>query len=92
MIPVQDTILELKIPASLISLGMTPQKVESQMLEWAVISLFQDEVISSGKAAQLLGISRASFIALLGRRGLSYLDQSAEELVAEQAVLDTLGI
>ena len=52
----------------------------------------QEEQISSGKAAQLLGMSRMAFIALLGRRGIGYAEQSAEELRGEQAVLDRLGL
>lgn len=88
----QDAVLEVTIPASLVSLGMTPQKVESHLLEWAVLALFQEEQISSGKAAQLLGMSRMAFIALLGRRGIGYAEQSAEELRGEQAVLDRLGL
>lgn len=66
----QDAVLEVTIPASLVSLGMTPQKVECHLLEWAVLALFQEEQTSSGKAAQLLGMSRMAFMALLGRWGI----------------------
>lgn len=88
----QATTVELNVPPDLIVLGMTPQKIATRWLEWAVIALFQDEVISSGKAARLLGISRREFIVLLGKRGLAYLDQSEDELVAELYTLEVMGL
>ena len=88
----QHGTLQLTIPAELVAHGMTPRKIETKWLEWAVMALFRDEVISSGRAAELLNITRTDFIALLGRNGFAYLDQSADELTAELNTLDALGL
>ncbi len=53
------------------------------MLQSFVLSLYRQDRISSGKAAQLLGISRLAFIHLLDSEGIAYLDYTPEELEME---------
>jgi len=62
------------------------------VIEWLVLSLFKDERISSGKAAQLLGITRIEFLALLRRRGIAYVDYSPDEVAEELAAVKSLQV
>lgn len=54
-----------------------------QIRELAVIELYRRRLISSGKAAELLGRDRAEFIAYAGRLGIPYLDLDEVELARE---------
>ncbi len=51
-----------------------------------VIHLFQQEVISSGKAAELLGISWDAFRELHQAHGIPYFRQTPEELMEDLRV------
>lgn len=50
----------------------------------------QNQTISYGKAAQLLGIHKLDLIALFSSLGLSYLDQTKEELQSDLTALKNL--
>jgi predicted HTH domain antitoxin len=52
--------------------------------------LFVENRISSGKAAQLLNISRLDFLALLRRQGIPFVDYTAEEMAEELAAVEKL--
>lgn len=55
------------------------------------ISLFRDGRVSSGLAAEMLGISRGEFLQLLYDKGVSYFDLDENELEAEWAAVERLG-
>ncbi len=63
--------------------------------EWMLLELFLEGEISTGKAAEVLGISKAAFIELLNQRNLPYLDAGLQELerevAAAEAALSTRG-
>ena len=50
-----------------------------------VIELFLEGKISAGKAAEVLGLSKAQFMELLNECNLPYLDADREELEREVA-------
>ena len=50
----------------------------------------QNETISHGKAAQILGIHQMDLIALYSNLGIPYFDQTKEELESDVAVLRKL--
>jgi len=60
--------------------------------EWIVLSLFIEERISSGKAAQLLNISRVEFLRLLRKYGITYVNYSSDELEEEIAAIQALEV
>ena len=63
---------------------------ENQNLVRNAMILFpyiQNETISHGKAAQLLGVSKLDLIALYSNLGIPYLNQTKEELKNDVAVL-----
>ena len=53
----------------------------------AIVSFLEAE-ISAGKAAEILGISKAAFIELLNQRNLPYLDADLQELEREVAAAE----
>ena len=50
----------------------------------------QNDTISHGKAAQILGINKLDLIALYSNLGLPYLDQTSDELESDVATLKEL--
>lgn len=79
----QETTFEVRVPANLLAFGFDQDRVERHVNEWLVLSLFTEGHISSGKSAQLLGISRIQFLDLLKQRNIAYINYSAEELAEE---------
>jgi predicted HTH domain antitoxin len=85
-----DTAFEVHVPTALLQFGIDQHEVQRRLTEWLVISLFSDGHISSGKAAQLLTMSRVEFLALLQARGIAYINYTPDELAAEFAAVDAL--
>jgi predicted HTH domain antitoxin len=78
-----EAVFEVHIPANLLDFGFDKEQIQKNIHEWLVLSLFTDGQISSGKAARLLNITRIEFLGLLRRRGIAYVDYTAEELKEE---------
>ena len=86
-----DATFEVHIPSNLLEFGFDKEQVQQNINEWLVLSLFTDGQISSGKAARLLNITRIEFLELLRKRGIAYVDYSAEELEEEIDTVDALS-
>jgi len=56
-----------------------------EIYETAVVKWYDEGRITSGRGAELLGLSRAGFLELLARHKLSPFQYTAEELAAEAA-------
>jgi predicted HTH domain antitoxin len=54
-----------------------------ELVETAVVKWYDERRISSGKGAEILGISRAAFLDLLFRHKVSPFQYTPEELAAE---------
>ena len=81
----------LKIPRDLIgALDIPEAQLEARILELVALELFRQERISTGKAAELLGISKWEFIQLLAQQNIPYFTESPEELAAEVAMASRL--
>ena len=73
--------ISLEIPEEvLISLKETPESLKKELPILAAVKLFELGKLSSGRAAQLAGISRVEFLMILGRYQVSPFTLSAEEL------------
>jgi hypothetical protein len=66
-------------------LRQSNQPVDQAAQELIVLQLYAQRVISSGKAAELLGMDRLAFIQYSGRLGIPFLDMSEEEWETERA-------
>ncbi len=87
-----EVTFEVTVPPALVQFGFGRDHVQRNVKEWLVLSLFTDNLVSSGKAAKLLDISRIEFLALLRKRGISYIDYSSQELDEEFNAVRTLEI
>ena len=87
-----ETTFEIRIPTPLVRLGFDQDRVQQRVAEWAVLSLFTEGRISSGKAAKLLNMNRIAFLALLRSRGIAYVNYDSDELAEEFAAVAALEV
>jgi len=81
----------LELPRDLLGALDVPQvQMESRLRELIVLELFREGRISSGKGAEILGVSKLAFIQLLSQHGIDYFTKSSKELKSEVAILDQL--
>ena len=59
------------------------KEASKRVKEMVVIELFREGKISTGKAAQILGMKRTDFFTLLAHLGIPYFHQDKEELSQE---------
>ena len=86
-----ETTLNVRVPNSLLNLGLTQEEIQRRVSEWLVFSLFSEGKISSGKAGKLLGISRLDFIKLLQSRGIAFINFTKDELNEELEAVEKLA-
>lgn len=86
-----ETTLNVRVPNSLLNLGLTQEEIQRRVSEWLVFSLFSEGKISSGKAGKLLGIPRLEFIKLLQARGIAFINFTADELNEELEAVKKLS-
>lgn len=79
-----DTVLRVRFPRwTLLDLGLSESRAAEEMLRLFVVELFRSQRISSGKAAEILGMSKYSFIQLLARYKEDYFQYLPTELEEE---------
>jgi len=66
------------------------QPLEHAARECIVLELYRRGTISSGKAAELLGMPRDAFIAYASRLGIAFFEMKDQEWAAERALSDCL--
>ena len=78
--------VSLKLPRDLLrALDISEAQLETRILELVALELFRQDRISTGKGAELLGISKWEFIQLLRQHSIPYFTESSAELTAEVA-------
>ncbi|MBI5180990.1 MAG: UPF0175 family protein [Nitrospirae bacterium] len=78
--------LELEVPEEiLVSLKESSQEFSKDLLMLAAVKLYELGKLSSGRAAQLAGISRVSFLQSLSRYNVFIFDLTEEELKQDMA-------
>ena len=83
--------ISIKIPDTIAEYAAVED--ENAVLTRNAMILFpfiKNEVISHGKAAELLGIHKMDLIAIYSSLGIAYLDQTKEELESDVAALKKL--
>ena len=71
----------IKMPTDIIPIfTKKEEELANKIKELAVIELFREGKISSGKAADILGMQRFEFIRYISRQGIPYCDMDKEEL------------
>jgi predicted HTH domain antitoxin len=81
--------IEIEEPLAAI-LHRTNQPVQVAGREMIVLELYRRGTVSSGKAAELLGMPRIDFIKHASRLGIPYIDMTEEEWAAEKAASESL--
>ena len=83
--------VSINIPDTMVEYA-TPQNESTQLMRNAMILFpyIQNETISHGKAAQILGIHKIDLISMYSTLGIPYLDQTKEELESDLSVLKNL--
>ncbi len=71
-------ILEIQYPDDLLN-GIDEPHLRTLAREALYAKLYEQGIISSGRAAELLGITRWDFLDLLGRYGVSYFDDAIDQ-------------
>jgi len=76
--------LDVQVPEDLADLlGVGEKVISREVSKLTVFELFREGKISSGKGAELLGISRFTFMELLAEKNIPFFDYSKEELQQE---------
>jgi predicted HTH domain antitoxin len=84
--------LTLTLPDELVANFKSEDDLRRTLYEDFIIEQRQVGAISLSKAAELLGVTYEEFFALLGRKGLSFVNVSAEEAEASyRALADLMG-
>ena len=65
-------------------------QVEDELRELIALALFREGHISSGMAAELLGMSKLQFVQLLAQHDIPYFTESPDELIDGVKQLDNL--
>lgn len=82
---------KLSIPKDVADLlGNTPEEVQQRVHEILVLSFYREHKISSGRAAELLGMDLLTFSRWSGERGVPYIDMTPEEWQEELRTLDKM--
>ena len=75
--------LQLESLAGLAAMLGVQSPATEVVKEYIVLGLYRENRISGGKAAELLGMTRRGFVALLARKGIGYLRLTPDEWAAE---------
>ncbi|MDM8530179.1 UPF0175 family protein [Anaerolineales bacterium HSG25] len=81
---VKNNIITFEVPTDLLaSLKIGIQTLSQEIRLIAAISYFQEKKLSLGKAAQLAGLNRLTFMDILAKRNLVVFDFDESELITE---------
>ena len=75
--------VQVQVSDAFRELGYSDEELRQEVPVLLVLKRFRQGLISSGKAARILGWSRRDFLDLLGREGIPLYDPSEEELAEE---------
>ena len=87
-----DTTLAIALPSEFVALLGTQPQAAATAREYIVLGRFQDDILTSGKATELLGLTRLGFVALLARKVIPYSRLTPDEWAKEAATVKKCGV
>lgn len=73
------TLLQIALPKDILALLGNKLQAGEIAREFILLGLYQEGRISGGKVAELLGLTKRGFVALLARRDMDYFRLTSEE-------------
>jgi predicted HTH domain antitoxin len=83
--------VELKLLEALTALVLDPDEIRREVPLLLVLKKFRDGTISSGKAAEILGMTGRDFLELLAKERVFWYDPSDEEMAEEFKTVQRLA-
>lgn len=81
--------LEITFPSEVLDMLSTTYEDDANVIkEAAVLELYREGKISSGKAAEILEMNRFEFIRYAGKKGIPYIRITPDELEEEVSLLE----
>jgi len=81
--------LELDIPDAIIGyLQMDDEKIKNRIYKLLLIDLVRRSIISFGKAAELVGVDKMSFINEMGHMGIPYYCEDISEVINDAKTIE----
>lgn len=85
----EDMKVQLELPRDLLgALDVPEEELAPRLKTLIALELFREDRISSGKAAELLGLAKAAFVQLLAQHGLAYFTETPHELAAQVTAVE----
>ena len=84
--------VQMQVSDAFRELGYSDEELRQEVPILLVLKRFRQRLISSGKAARILGWSRRDFLDLLSREGIPLFDPSEEELAQEWQTAQRFGV
>ncbi|MCL2059968.1 MAG: UPF0175 family protein [Oscillospiraceae bacterium] len=85
----QPHILVIKIPSDIMGyLQMDDEQIETKIYKLLLIDLVQRGKISFGKASELAGVDKLSFITEIGQMGIPYYDNDISEVLNDTKIIE----
>ena len=76
--------LRIELPEEIVEL-FGEEELEASLKKWAVLELVRADKLSSGKAAEILGVTRWEFMELMSSHDVPMADFPEEELERQVA-------
>lgn len=70
--------VDIEYPDEALASGLSEEQIRALAREALYVKLYEQGALSSGRAAQFLGITRWEFLDLLGAYGVSYFDDTGD--------------
>ena len=84
------TTVSFDVPAELADLLNRSSQEQFERNAMLILPFVQNQTVSHGRAAEILGVRKLELIAFYGELGLPYLDMSEDELQAERSIYQRL--